>query len=182
MVLPPVLWVLARQSHAAVPQATRRLAFAVRVAVLFLLTLALAGPHAVQRSHDLTTVFVLDVSKSIRPEQRAAGLRYISKALSSKPNGDSAGIITFGRTANIDDAPSATLDNTDGLQPTVAADATDLTGALRLASGAFPMGRAARLSTVRWQPERGAGRRRRNRLPAGVRHPHRRCAHRFRQR
>ena len=140
LVLPLLLWAAGRRSRAAVPDATRRLAFGVRVAVVLSLTVALAGPHAVKRSHDLTTLFVLDVSKSVRPDQRAAGLRYIQKALHGRRDGDSAGIITFGRTASIDDAPSPTLDSTDGLRPTVAADATDLAGALRLAAGAFPDG------------------------------------------
>ena len=140
VVLPILLWALGRNSRAPVPPASRLLALCVRIAVVFLLILALAEPHIVKRSHDLSTVFVLDVSRSVRPEQRAAGLRYIQKALDGKRGGDSAGIVTFGRTANIDDAPSGTLGNVGNLHPTVAADATDLAGALRLASGAFPDG------------------------------------------
>ena len=140
LVLPPALWMLARHSRAPVPVSSRRLALAVRIVVLFLLTLTLAGPHVVKHSHDLTTLFVLDVSRSVRPEQRAAGLHYIQKAMDGKRNGDSAGIVTFGRTANVDDAPSDTLDTVETLHPTVASDATDLAGALRLAAGAFPEG------------------------------------------
>ncbi|MGO8671136.1 MAG: VWA domain-containing protein [Capsulimonadaceae bacterium] len=142
LLLAPVLlwlfWVVARKSYAGLHPQTSLLALGARVIAVLALVLAIAGMHMVKRTDKLATLFLIDVSKSIRPDQRAAGLDYVRKALASKPHDDAAGIIVFGRDAYLEEPPSTTLTDLNDLEPAVAGDATDLQDALRLAAQTFP--------------------------------------------
>ena len=141
LLLPPLLaavWWLARRSLAGMHPATERLALATRMVLVVLVLIALSGAHLVRRSDRLTTLFLIDVSKSIRPDQRARGLDFVRKALASKHRTDQAGVVVFGRTPNVEARPSDDFDQLDNIHPSVAGDATDLQGALRVASSTFP--------------------------------------------
>ena len=143
LLLPLVLaafWAIGRRSYAGLNPGTAHLALIVRSLAAALLVCALAGIHTVQRSDKLATVFLLDVSKSVPRADQAAGREYVNKALAGKRAGDQGGIIEFGRTANVDEAPSETLQTLEQGSPTVAGDATDLASALRLAASSLPEG------------------------------------------
>ena len=133
-------WAVGRRSYAGLHPATQRLALVTRSLVAGLLVLALAGMHIVQRSDTLTTIFLVDASKSIRQGQFQDAKGYINKALDGKRVADQGGVIVFGRTAFVEDAPSSALSNVDGLRRSVAGDATDLRDALRTAQTAFGAG------------------------------------------
>ena len=133
-------WWIGRRSYAGLDTGTARLALIARALLATLLVCALAGIHLVERSDKLATIFLLDVSKSVRNDQQAAGREYINKALGSKRVGDQGGVIEFGRTSNVDESPSETMQTLEQGKPTVAGDATDLASALRLAKSSFPSG------------------------------------------
>ena len=133
-------WAIGRRSYAGLNPGTAQLALIVRSLVAALLVCALAGIHTVQRSDKLATIFLLDVSKSVPRDAQAAGREYVNKALAGKRAGDQGGVIEFGRTANVDEAPSETLQTLEQGSPTVAGDATDLASALRLAEASLPEG------------------------------------------
>lgn len=135
-----LLWLTARRSYAGLHPATQNLALAARCIVATLLVFAVAGTHIVKRSNTLTTLFLLDVSRSVRPDQRAQGIAYVRKALENKRGDDMAGIVVFGRTAFMESAPSETLQQLDNIHASVAGDATDLSEALQIAQAAFPPG------------------------------------------
>ena len=134
------LWAIGRRSYAGLNSSTAQLALVVRSLAAALLVCALAGIHTVQRSDKLATIFLLDVSKSVPRADQAAGREYINKALAAKREGDQGGVIEFGRTANVDEAPSETMQTLEQGTPTVAGDATDLSSALRLAEASLPEG------------------------------------------
>ena len=143
LLLPVVLaalWAIGRRSYAGLNSATAQLALIVRGLAAALLVCALAGIHTVQRSDKLATIFLLDVSKSVSRPDQAAGREYINKALGGKRAGDQGGVIEFGRTSNVDEASSETLQTLEQGTPTVAGDATDLSSALRLAEASLPEG------------------------------------------
>ena len=143
LLLPAALaafWWIGRRSYAGLPRPTARLALGVRAALTALLVLALAGAHIVNRSDKLTTIFLLDVSKSVPNARQAAGREYVTKALANKRAGDQGGVVEFGRTATVDEAPSETMQSLEQGRPTVAGDATNLSDALRLAASSFPSG------------------------------------------
>ncbi len=133
-------WWLGRRSYAGLNPGTAQLALAVRCLLAALLICAIAGIHTVQRSDKLATIFLLDVSKSVRSDQQAAGRDYVTKALGSKRAGDQGGVIEFGRTAAVDEAPSETMQALEQGKASVAGDATNLAEALRLAQSSFPAG------------------------------------------
>jgi len=143
LLLPAIVaafWAIGRRSYAGLNSSTAQLALIVRSLAAALLVCALAGIHTVQRSDKLATIFLLDVSKSVPRADQAAGREYINKALAGKRGGDQGGVIEFGRTANVDEAPSETLQTLEQGTPTVAGDATDLSSALRLAEASLPEG------------------------------------------
>ena len=143
LLLPAVLlalWAIGRRSYAGLPAATAQLALLVRGLAAALLVCALAGIHSVQRSDKLATIFLLDVSKSVPRADQAAGREYVNKALGGKRTGDQGGVIEFGRTSNVDEAPSETFQSFEPGAPSVAGDATDLSSALRLAESSLPEG------------------------------------------
>jgi hypothetical protein len=133
-------WWLGRHSYAGLNPGTARLSLGVRCLLAVLLIGAIAGIHTVQRSDKLATIFLLDVSKSVRSDQQAAGREYVTKALGGKRTGDQGGVIEFGRTATVDEAPSETMQSLEQGKASVAGDATNLADALRLAQSSFPAG------------------------------------------
>lgn len=133
-------WWLGRRSYAGLNPGTAQIALLVRSLLGVLLIGAIAGIHTVQRSDKLATIFLLDVSKSVRPDQQAAGREYVTKALGGKRTGDQGGVIEFGRTATVDEAPSETMQSLEQGKASVAGDATNLADALRLAQSSFPAG------------------------------------------
>ena len=133
-------WWLGRRSYAGLNPGTAQLALGVRSLLALLLICAIAGIHTVQRSDKLATIFLLDVSKSVRSDQQAAGREYVTKALGGKRTSDQGGVIEFGRTATVDEAPSETMQSLEQGRASVAGDATNLADALRLAQASFPAG------------------------------------------
>ena len=135
-----LFWAIGRRSYAGLHPATGRLALGTRALVAGLLVLALAGAHLVKRSDTLTTIFVVDASRSIRDGQFQDAKGYINKALEGKRAADGAGVVVFGRSAFLENGPSTALTNVDGLRRAVAGDATALKDALRTAQSAFTPG------------------------------------------
>lgn len=133
-----LFWLIARRSYAGLHPQTALLALAVRAVAIVLLTLAIAGLHVVKQTDKLTTIFLVDVSKSIRPDQRARGIEYVREALAKKHHDDAGGIIVFGRSPYLEEPVSSSLQDVGDLHAAVAGDATDIQDALRLAEASFP--------------------------------------------
>ena len=152
LILIPIMltyfWWVARRSYAGLNPQTARLALAGRLIVATCLILAISGMHVVKRTNRLTTLFLVDVSKSIRPDQRARGLEFLRKALASKRSDDSAGIIVFGRTSYLSDPPSTAVSDLGDIHASVAGDATNMEEALRLAESSFPSDRGRKIVII----------------------------------
>jgi len=133
-------WVL-RGSLAELGRTRGRLAAGLRAALLTLLVLALAGLQLVRPTHNLCTVFVLDVSDSISPRQRTEALDYIRTAVKSMRHGDSAALVTFGGEALLDhDADeTGTLKNLRGIYSIPSTSRTDIAAGVQLAMASFPL-------------------------------------------
>ncbi len=127
--------------HAAarrrVGAARRRVALFVRMAVVTALVLALAGFRLVLPVDRLATVFVVDLSDSVGAAGREGALAYLRESLQLMPEGDVAGIVGFGRVALVERLP-AELREIDRIASAPVRSATDIGGALRLASALFP--------------------------------------------
>ena len=109
-VYPGALWLLALLPVVAAlalvgrQHLTRRLwaGLGVRVGLLTLIILALAGLQLRTRADSLTAVFVLDVSDSIPAEEQARGEQLIGEAIAAMPAGDRAAVVVFGQDALVD--------------------------------------------------------------------------------
>ena len=117
--------------------ARRRAALIVRGALLAALILALAGVQLVLPVDRLATVFVVDLSDSVGQPGRTAAVAYLRTALSAMPKDDLAGIVAFGKDALVERLPAEARE-LDTLASTPVQAATDIGGALRLASALFP--------------------------------------------
>ena len=115
----------------------RRVALIVRTLLLATLVFALAGFQLVLPVDRLATVFVVDLSDSVGNAGREDALAFLRETLKARPQGDVAGIVAFGREALVERLPSD-LTEIDRLASSPVKSATDIGGALRLATALFP--------------------------------------------
>ena len=140
----PMLWLGMRRSIAGWSAAQRRVCSVVRVLMLTLIVLALAGLRMLRPSWETSVLFVVDGSASISPEAAAAAREFVAKSLASKARGDTAGVVGFSESAMlwqppIDDAQLAEWPVLENRK------ATDIGAALSFASALFPADQARRI-------------------------------------
>jgi Mg-chelatase subunit ChlD len=116
----------------------------IRLLILLLIVLALAGASLVREADQLAVVFVLDHSDSVDEAARAAQAAFVADALAALPPGDEAAVVVFGANALVERpmSPSAEL---GPLRSTPITGNTDLEEALSLGMALFPEGAARRI-------------------------------------
>ncbi len=117
--------------------ARRRVAIAVRTLLLAALVFALAGFQLVLPVDRLATVFVVDLSDSVGNDGHESALAFLRQSLAAMPQGDAAGVVAFGKDALVERLPEE-VRAIDRIRSTPVTAATDIGGALRLASALFP--------------------------------------------
>ena len=137
LLLPLVLWLLWRAagvSYADLRGRRRTAAWAVRIAILVCLLLAVAGAQFVRRSKHSMVVFALDASASVPESERKRALDFIKESLKHRRAGDRAALVVFGHDAVVE---SESLTGPDNVQitSTPATTHTDIASALRLSLG-----------------------------------------------
>src|SRR5436190_16388982 len=108
LLIAPVIWVLSYQSLTGLGRVRRFLALALRTVVLAAIVMALAEIQFVKTSDRTSVIYVLDQSESIPAAQRQAMVEYVARDVKNnirESKGDRAGIIVFGREANIEIPP-----------------------------------------------------------------------------
>jgi len=110
---------------------------ALRVLLLTLVILALAGIQIRTPADNLTVVFILDVSDSVTPEEQARGEVVIQEAVNNMPNGDQAAIVVFGEEALVEQLASETRSLPD-IASVPITTRTDIASALQLALALLP--------------------------------------------
>ena len=130
-------WWVMRDSLADLGRSRGGWALGMRLAVLTLLVLALAGLTLVRPTKTLCTVFAVDVSDSIAPVQRATVISFIKQAVKTMRPGDSAALVAFGADALLDHVPedrpvfSKIVSTPGGAR-------TDIAAGIQLAMASFP--------------------------------------------
>jgi uncharacterized membrane protein len=140
LLLPPALaWVIwfAWKSDVQVSPWRRWLALAIRMVVLSMLVLAVAGLQWLRPLEGMNLFFVLDRSDSIPSPQQEAAKEYVNKVSKLKRPVDAAGVIVFGSEASIESSPNSAID-LQKIQAVVGTERTDLAAAVRLGTAAFP--------------------------------------------
>ena len=114
----------------------------MRILLLAILVLALASPIIDMKAKETVTIFMADVSDSVRqPDEMAA---FIRDAVKQKSDRDKTGVIAFAQTAQVKKMPDDENDFSD-LGESIPAGASDLEKALTLARSVMPGNAAKRL-------------------------------------
>jgi uncharacterized membrane protein len=138
LLIPYLVWVN-RVSLADQPHRRRWVSLGLRIVIVALLVLSLAGVQAVRMNDQLCVFFILDVSDSVPTAQKAAALDYVKRAVKQMRGDDLAGVIVVGSEALMELSPARSL-QIDKIHSTLSPTRTDLAAALRLALAAFPEG------------------------------------------
>ena len=154
LLLVPPVWLAGLRSLAGLGTTRWLLANLLRSIGVLLLVLALAELQILKTGERLTVLFLLDQSESIPLAKRQAMLEYTVQAVArhrDKARQDRAGVIVFGRHANIEIPPFD--DDIAGLGDVgsyvnLSGDATSLEAALKLAKASFPEDSAKRVVIV----------------------------------
>jgi hypothetical protein len=140
LLLPPVLfgvaW-LSWKSDVQISRWRRWTAFILRVIVCLAVVLALAGIQWLRSQEGMNVFYLLDRSDSIPSPQQELARDYVNKNAATKHKPDKAGAIVFGSEANIEIGTSAAVD-LPKIQAVVGTERTDIAGAIRLGTAAFP--------------------------------------------
>ena len=131
-----MIW-FAWKSDVQVSPWRRWVALGIRILVLLALVFAIAGLQWRRPMEGMNVFFALDRSDSIPSPQQEAAKQYVNKVSRQKKHVDKAGVIVFGTEASIESSPNAAVD-LQKIQAVVGTERTDLAGAIRLATAAFP--------------------------------------------
>ena len=139
LLAPALAWVIwfAWKTDVQVSAWHRWTALGIRIVVLTALLLAMAGLQWLRPVEGMNVFFALDRSDSIPSPQQEAAKEYVNRIAKEKRKGDQAGVIVFGAEASIESSPNAAVD-LQKIQAVVGTERTDLAGAIRLGTAAFP--------------------------------------------
>ncbi len=120
------------------------MAMGIRIALIVVLILSLAGLQARQRANRLAVVFLVDVSDSMDSVSQAQAIEYVQAAVANMTTDDQAAIILFGENALVEQPMQDIIDIRQlGTRPV--AINTDLAEAIRLGLALFPPDAAKRI-------------------------------------
>ncbi|MEM7331715.1 MAG: VWA domain-containing protein [Chloroflexota bacterium] len=143
LTIPYFVWV-GRPRNTAVRRWREWTSLGVRIVILLLLTLSLAGTQFVQAADQLAVIFLVDHSDSISNEQKETAETYIRTAVEAMPLNDQAAVIVFGSDALVD-RPMSGLAELAPIQSAPQQLQTNLAEAIQLGLALFPAGHARRL-------------------------------------
>lgn len=140
LLLPPLVVLLVmiwRGGYANLSPRRSQVALGVRLFLVLLVVLGLAGTSLHLPQSRQATVFVADLSAS---DHEGSGMQNaINAALQHRPGDNSAGVVAVGRQALVEQ-PVAPLSSFDSFQTTVDPNYTNLEGALELSGAILPDG------------------------------------------
>jgi uncharacterized membrane protein len=155
----PIVW-LGRRSLASLERGRQWTAIGLRLAVLLVIVLMLAGLEAVRWHHDLTVMVVMDRSESVRRfvepppqgDEPSEGVLdwvhgWILGAADDRRADDRMGLVAFDGRATVRSMPDPVID-LEGAIVEVLRPGTDIASAIRLAMAVFPSDTARRMVLV----------------------------------
>ncbi len=139
LLAPAMAWViwLAWKSDVQISAWRRWTAFILRTLILFALVLAMAGIQWKKPLEGMNVFFLLDRSDSVPSSQQEASREMVNKFSTQKKKTDKAGVLVFGTDAGIESSTTEAV-NLLKIQAIVGTERTDISGAIRLGTAAFP--------------------------------------------
>lgn len=115
----------------------------VRAVLATVLILVLAQPFVSRSGKEVATVFLVDLSDSVREQQEEA-IRFINESVKEKKRHDEIAVITFGKKPQIEQQFASDISLSE-FQTGVVDNATDLEEAVRFALSQMPEGSGKRV-------------------------------------
>ncbi|HFQ94249.1 MAG TPA: VWA domain-containing protein [Anaerolineae bacterium] len=143
LTIPFFVWV-GRPRRTAVSRRRDWAALGVRLAIIILIVLSLAGAQWRQTADDLAVIFLVDASDSISPEAAEQAENYVRTAVESMEPNDQAAVILFGADALVE-RPMSRLAELPPFRSQPQPLQTNLAEAIRLGLALFPAGTARRM-------------------------------------
>ena len=112
-------------------------ALSVRMLVALALLLALAGLQWLRPVEGMNVFFLLDRSDSVPSTQQDAAREYVNDAFARKKSIDRAGVLVFGTDAAVESSINPVVE-VEKIHAVVGTERTDIAGAIRLGTAAFP--------------------------------------------
>jgi uncharacterized membrane protein len=139
LLIPALAWViwLAMKSDVQVSSWRRWTGFTLRTIIVTALILALAGLQWLRPLEGMNVYFLLDRSDSIPSSQQEAARTLVNQMSEKKKKTDKAGVVVFGSEASIETSANQAVD-VEKIQAVVGKERTDIEGAIRLGTAAFP--------------------------------------------
>ena len=128
---------LSKHSLADMSRFRSRLALGLRIGIISMLVLALAGARIVRNASQQCVVFALDASDSISKTKQQAALAYINDSLKTMKSDQKAALVVFGGDASVELAPSQ-IGRIERIYSKPDSSNTDISQALGLAFATFP--------------------------------------------
>ncbi|HEX2914088.1 MAG TPA: VWA domain-containing protein [Chloroflexia bacterium] len=149
LLLLPIIILMARRggSGAVIRKRARRLSIAIRLLIVTLIVLSLAGLQLVTTSDKLATVFLLDVSDSVGAGGRTQAMDFARQSMQTMKDNQQAGIIVFGQDALVEKLVSKDK-NVGNLESTPVTGYTNLAEAVRLGTALLPSDAQRRLVLI----------------------------------
>jgi uncharacterized membrane protein len=119
-------------------------ALAVRLGILILISLSLAGTRLLHAADELAVVFLIDASDSVEPEQRQRVEEYVREVVERLGPEEQAAAILFGANALVE-RPMSGLAEMAPISSLPQTLHTDIAEAMRLGLALFPAGSARRM-------------------------------------
>ena len=143
LLLLPVAWAwviwFALKSDVRTAAWRRWLALGVRLVVTVLVVLAIAGLQWMKPQEGVNVFFLLDRSESIPSAQQDAARKLANRFAEGRRKTDKMGLLVFGTDAALESTASAQVDLKDTkILAVIGAERTDIGGAIRLGTAAFP--------------------------------------------
>src|SRR4051812_3481080 len=143
----PAFWLIDRISRTHLPIQRRRLVLGVRMLVVALLIVGLAGPRVIGRAEEQAVAFLVDVSDSVTPAMRERELSFLRDATAAMTDRDRVAIIAFGDTAVVE-RPLSAVRTVAPIASIVDGGKTDIGGAIRLAMASLPTTMARKIVVI----------------------------------
>lgn len=112
--------------------------FGLRLLIVLLLVLAIAGLQWKRPQEGMNVFFLLDRSDSIPSQQQESAREYLTKVSAAKKKEDNVGVLVFGTEAAIESSPLSVVRSDTKIYAVVDGQRSDLASAVRLGSAAFP--------------------------------------------
>lgn len=138
------IWWLHVAGYGGLPRVRGQVALWMRLTLFALFVMVLADPRSVRTRDVVSTMFLVDVSDSVRGEAVDSAMRYVVESAANKPANDEIGLLVFGEKPAVEQPPRMNY-IVEALNSQVDRGATNVEQALSLAAAMLPDDNQGRL-------------------------------------